>query len=176
MRSLLAPLAALAADVSPSRAGTTSPALGPPLAAAPGVEAPEAYPTTRARLRRSLRACTAEGLVAEVVSACAGGAVLTGWAMHLGASALVTGLCVALPQMAQLLQVPAAWSTALLGHRRACLLLVTASRFVPLPLALLPFLPVGAAAAQSVLIGVSAVAAVLGVLGNNAWVLSVSEI
>jgi MFS family permease len=176
MSRLLSPLAALAAAVSPSRAGTTSPALGPPLAGAPGAQAPEAHPSTRARLRRSLRACTAEGLVAEVVGACAGGAVLTGWAMHLGASAFVIGLVVALPQMAQLLQVPAAWSTAVLGHRRACLLLVTASRFVPLPLALLPFLPVGASTAQWFLIGVSAAAAVLGVLGNNAWVSWMSEL
>lgn len=176
MSRLLSPLAALAAAVSPSRAGTTSPALGPPLAGAPGAQAPEAHSTTRTRLRRSLRACTAEGLVAEVVAACAGGAVLTGWAMHLGASALVTGLVVALPQMAQLLQIPAAWSTALFGHRRACVALVSASRLVPLPLALLPFLPLGGATARAVLVGVSAVAAILGVLGNNAWVSWMSEL
>jgi len=34
-------------------------------------------------------------------------------------SLIVTGLVVALPQMAQLFQIPAAWSTAWLGHRRA---------------------------------------------------------
>src|SRR5262245_13699951 len=104
--------------MSPSRAGTAAPALGPPLAGAPGALIPEAHATTRARLRRSLRACTAEGLVTEVIGACAGGAVLTGWAIHLHASALVTGLVVALPHMAQLLQLPAAWCTARLGHRR----------------------------------------------------------
>ncbi len=176
MSRLFSPLAALAAAASPSRAGTTSPALGSPLAGAPGPQAPGAHPSTPARLRRSLRACTSEGLVAEVVSACAGGAVLTGWAIHLGASAFVTGLVVALPQMAQLLQVPAAWSTARLGHRRGCVLLVTASRFVSLPLAVLPFLHVGKATSQSVLLAVCAVAAVLGVLGNNAWVSWMSEL
>jgi MFS family permease len=41
---------------------------------------------------------------------------------------------------------------------------------------LLPFLPLGAAAAQSVLLIVSAVTAVLGVLGNNAWVSWMSEL
>jgi MFS family permease len=173
---LFSPLAALAAAVSPWRAGSPSPAVAPPLAGAPGALAPEAHPIPRSRLRRSLRACTAEGLVAEVVSACAGGAVLTGWAIHLHASALLTGLVVALPQMAQVLQIPAAWSTALLGHRRACLLLVGASRQVLLPLVLLPFIGASEHAAQAVLVAVSALAAVLGVLGNNAWVSWMGEL
>ena len=99
------------------------------------VDAAEARATSRSRLRRSLGACTAEGLVAEVVSACAGGAILTGWAIHLHASALLTGLVVALPQMAQLFQLPAAWSTALFGRRRAAVALVAVSRQVMLPLA-----------------------------------------
>jgi MFS family permease len=133
-------------------------------------------PLAPARLGRSLRACTAEGLVSEVIGACAGGAVLTGWAIHLGASALVTGLVVALPQMAQVLQIPAAWSTARLGHKRACVFLLTAARLAPLPLAALPLLHLPARAGQAVLLGVAAVAAVLGVLGNNAWVSWMSEL
>jgi MFS family permease len=173
---LFSPLAALAAAVSPWRAGTPSPAASPPLAGAPGALAPEAHATTRSRLRRSLRACTAEGLVAEVVSACAGGAVLTGWAIHLHASAFLTGLVVALPQLAQVLQLPAAWSTALFGHRRAAVLLVGASRQVLLPLVLLPFLHVSNDTGRAMLVTVSALAAVLGVLGNNAWVSWMGEL
>jgi MFS family permease len=173
---VFAPLATLAAAVSPSRAGLAAPAAGQPLAGAPSAVAPEAQAIGRGQLRRSLRASTAEGLVAEVVSACAGGAVLTGWAIYLHASALLTGLVVALPQMAQLLQLPAAWSTASLGHRRACVLLVGASRQVLLPLVLLPFLGFRERGAQAVLLGVSAVAAVVGVLGNNAWVSWMSEL
>jgi MFS family permease len=176
MRSVLSPLAALAAAVSPSRAGIMSQAGGQTLAGAPSLNATEAHSATRQQLRRSLRACTTEGLVAEVIASCAGGAVLTGWAIHLHASALLTGLVVALPQMAQLLQIPAAWGTAWLGHRRACVLLVTASRLAPLPLALLPLLPVPASAGLSILIAASALAAILGVLGNNAWVSWMSEL
>jgi len=146
------------------------------VAGAPGALAPEAHATTRGRLRHSLRACTAEGLVAEVVSACAGGAVLTGWAIHLHASALLTCIVVALPQMAQVLQIPAAWSTALLGHRRAAVLLVGASRQVLLPLVVLPFLHVSNETRQAVLVIVSALAAVLGVLGNNGWVSWMGEL
>jgi MFS family permease len=170
------PLAVLAAAVSPWRAGTPSSSAGEPLQGAPGVLVPEARATTRARLRRSLDACTAEGLGAEVVSACAGGAVLTGWAIHLHASAFLTGLVVALPQLAQVLQIPAAWSTARLGHRRACLLLIGASRQVLLPLALLPLLHASERAGQALLVTVSALAAVLGVLGNNAWVSWMGEL
>jgi MFS family permease len=171
-KSPLSSLAALGAAVLPSRAGLPAPAVG--LAAAPDPGAPEAPPVSRGRLRRSLRACTAEGLFAEVVNACAGGAILTGWALYLHASAALTGLVVALPQMAQLVQLPAAWSTARLGHRRAAVAMVAASRQVLLPLAALPLL--GEHAGQTLLLAVVAVASVLSVLGNNAWVSWMGEL
>ena len=155
--SLLWPLATFAAGIGA-------------LAGAPRADAAEAAATSRSRLRRSLGACTAEGLVAEVVSACAGGAILTGWAIHLQASALLTGLVVALPQMAQLFQLPAAWSTALIGRRRAAVALVAVSRQVMLPLAVLPLCAPSNSTGQAVLLAVAALSAVLGVLGNNAWV------
>jgi MFS family permease len=146
------------------------------LAAGPGVAQGEAHSTTRSLLRRSLRACTGEGLFAEVVNACAGGAILTGWAIHLHAGPFLTGLVVALPQMAQLVQIPAAWSTGWLGHRRAAVGLVTASRQVLLPLAFLPFLGLSERAGQALLLAVAAATAVLGVLGNNAWVSWMGEL
>jgi MFS family permease len=127
-------------------------------------------------LRRSLRACTAEGLFAELVSAFAGGALLTAWALHLHAGALFTGLLVALPQIAQLLHIPGAWTTRRFGHRRACLWLVGSSRQVGLLLAALPFLPIGDGGRRVVLLGVAALAAALGVLGNNAWVAWMGEL
>lgn len=164
-RPSFSPLVALSAAVSAFRPGAAAPAAGAP---APG--APEARAASRQQLGRSLRACTWEGLFAEVVTACAGGAVLTGWAIYLEASALVAGLVVALPQMAQLCQLPAAWTTAWMGHRRACVLLVGLARQVTLPLVLLPFLPFSPGVKQAILVGVAALAAVLGVLGNNAWV------
>lgn len=158
--------------MSPSRAGTT----GAALVGAPGVGEHEALSVSGSLLRRSLRACTSEGLVAEVVTACAGGAILTGWAIHLHAGALLTGVVVALPQMAQLFQIPAAWSTSWLGHRRAAVGLVAASRQVMLPLVALPFLQVSEHTAQMILFAVAALAAVLGILGNNAWVSWMGEL
>ena len=169
--SFFSSLAALAATIGPSR-----PAGGVALAGAPDVDAAEAHAIPRSRLRLSLGACTAEGLVAEVVSAFAGGAILTGWAIHLHASAFLTGLVVALPQMAQLIQLPAAWSTAFLGRRRAAVTLVAVSRQVMLPLALLPFLGASEATGQRILFVVAALSAVLGVLGNNAWVSWMGEL
>ncbi len=122
------------------------------------------------RLRRSLRACMAEGLVAEIVGACSGGAVLTGWALHLGVGPLLTGVIMALPQMAQLFQIPAAWTTSRLGSRRAAIVLVSIQRQITLPLIALPYLHLPKVASQGMLLTLTALAAVLGVLGNNAWV------
>jgi MFS family permease len=176
IESLFAALANLSAAVSPSRLGTASPASAAPLSAAPSSRLGEARATDTRWLRRSLRACTAEGLVAELISACAGGAILTGWAIYLHASPLVTGLVLALSQLAQLFQLPAAWTTQLLGRRRACILLVGASRQVTLPLVALPFLPISDAGRQGVLLAVAGLSAVLNVLGNNAWVSWMSDL
>jgi MFS family permease len=156
---LVSPLAALAASVSPGLAG-----------------AREARTTSGSRLRRSLRACTSEGLFAEIFNACASGAVLTAWAVHLRVGTLLTGVVVALPQLAQVVQIPGAWTTAWFGHRRACVAFVGASRLVSLPLALLPLVRPTPAAASALLVGVSTLAAVLGVLGNNAWVSWMGEL
>ncbi|MDB4973484.1 MAG: hypothetical protein JWN48_1825 [Myxococcaceae bacterium] len=114
--------------------------------------------------------------MAELIGACAGGAILTGWALYLHASPLVTGLLLALSQLAQLFQLPAAWTTSLLGRRRACIVLVAASRQVTLPLVALPFLPVTDATRQTILLVVAGLSAVLSVLGNNAWVSWMSDL
>ena len=115
-------------------------------------------------------------MAAEVVNACAGGAVLTGWALHLGCGPLLVGLVVALPQLSQWVQFPAAWATTLLGHRRAALWMVGLSRQALLPLVALPFLPLSEGAKQGALVAVAAVSAVLGVMGNNAWVAWMGEL
>jgi MFS family permease len=155
-----------------------APALGllaaAPLALAPVERGRRGGPASRAR--RSLRAATAEGVVAELVGACAGATVLTGWALHLGATPLEVGLVAALPQLAQLVQLPSAWVTALAGRRRVAIAAVAASRQALLPLAALPFLPLGPAGARGLLVAVAGASAVLGVLGNNAWTAWMSEL
>jgi MFS family permease len=128
------------------------------------------------RIRASLRASVAEGMVTELITACAGATVLTGWALHLGASPLEIGLLGALPYLAQLFQIPAAWTTSLAGRRRVALVAVAVSRQALLPLALLPFLPVSAATQRGVLLAVAALTAVFGVIGNNAWVSWMGEL
>lgn len=123
-----------------------------------------------------MRLSVVEGVFAEVVTACAGGAVLTGWALHLGCSPLLVGVIASLPQLAQLVQIPAAWTTSLLGHRRACLWMVGLSRQALLPMVALPFVPLPEAGKQWLLVMVAALSAVLGVLGNNAWVAWMGEL
>jgi len=144
------------------------------LAGAPLAGGRRAGPASR--LRRSLRASTAEGLFAELVAACAGTTALTGWALHLGASPLEVGLVGALPQLAQVVQLPAAWATALHGRRRVAIAAVTLSRQALLPLAFLPFLGLGPAPARAVVLAVASLSAALGVVGNNAWTAWMGEL
>jgi MFS family permease len=127
-------------------------------------------------VRRSLRCATAEGLLAEVVAACAGATVLTGWALHLGASRLEVGLVGALPALAQAVQLPAAWLTAVFGRRRTALTAVAVSRQALLPLAVLPLLPLDDGTARAVLFAAAGLSAALGVVGNNAWVAWMAEL
>jgi MFS family permease len=128
------------------------------------------------RLRRSLSASTLEGVFAEAFVACSSGAVLTGWALHLGCSTLEVGLLGALPFLSQAIQLPSAWLTATLGRRRVAVATVTASRLAFLPLAALPFLPLAPRSARLLLLAVAAVSAALGVAGNNAWTAWMGEL
>lgn len=146
--------------------GSSGPLGAAPLAGAPG-------PTSRAprgRLRASLRVSVAEGVFAEVVGACAGGAVLTGWALHLGCGPLVIAILGALPFLAHLVQLPAAWVTATFGARNTAVAAVTASRLVYVVLVPLPFLPISLEWQRVLLVAVAAFAATGGVVANNAWV------
>jgi MFS family permease len=132
---------------------------------------PSILPAVRpSRLRMSLDASVAEGAAAEVFGACAGGAVLTGWALFLGASPVVIGLLGALPVAAQVVQVPAAWLTQRVGAKALAVVAIGASRLVWLPLIVLPFLHLAPPTALAVFIGVVATAGLLGVVGGNAWI------
>src|SRR2546421_8191402 len=130
---------------------------------------PDSVSARSRALRASLDASVAEGAAAEVFGACAGGAVLTGWALFLGASPVVIGLLGALPLAAQMVQVPAAWLTQRIGARPLAIVSIGAARLAWLPLVAVPFLHLAPATALMVFIGVVALAAILGVVGNNAW-------
>lgn len=120
-------------------------------------------------LRRSLRASVWEGLLAEVFNACAGPAILVGWALHLGCSPVQTALIAAIPQLAHVAQVPAAWASVLAGRRRVALVTIALSRQAYLPLAVLPLVSPSPGAARAVLVAAAAASAVLSMAGNVAW-------
>ena len=152
-----------------------------PASAAPLIASPRHYPTrSRAgrvqRLRTSLNTSVTEGAVAEVFGACAGGAVLTGWALYLGAGPVVIGLIGALPLAAQVLQLPAAWLTQAVGAKRLAVAAIAASRLAWLPLIALPFLHLAPATTLALFVGVVGIAAVFGVIGNNAWTAWMGEL
>ena len=165
----MTPLSRAAAAPPIPRPGESLPGGAAPLAAAPAFTAGRSGRLAPAILRASLRASHAEGMSAELFNACIGGAVMTAWALHLRASTLVIGLLGALPLAAQVLQLPAAWLTCRLGYRRVAITAITASRLVWLPLAGLPLVELAAPTRLRVYVTVFAVAAVLGVIGNNAW-------
>jgi MFS family permease len=127
-------------------------------------------------LRRSLRASIWEGVFAEAFNACAGPMILVGWAMHLGCSPLEIGVVGTLPQLAQALQVPAAWATALVGRRRLAIATIAVSRQSLLPLALLPLLGLSPSLAHGLLLATAAASAALATAGNVAWTAWMGEL
>ncbi|HYO55391.1 MFS transporter [Archangium sp.] len=172
-RNVLRSFAALASAVPLFRPGSSLPGSAAPLLGAP----PASTPTTstpgnaaRHTLRGSLKASVAEGILAEVFTACAGATILTGWALALKLGPFLVGVMTSLSFFAQFVQFPAAWLTSTFGHRRVALTAVFLSRQAMLPLCLLPWLPLTLVEQQRLLVGVAAVSAVLGVIGNNAWV------
>lgn len=156
-----------------------SPGFGPagtaPYLAGPMPGARAKRPHVSSRLRTSLRASSAEGVFAEIVGACAGGAAMTGWALSLGWSAFAIASLAALPFLAQVLQFPAAVLAKRHGRRRVALVAVTVGRQAVLPLVFLPFL-VRAEAARLVLAAVAIVSAIAGVIANHAWVAWMGEL
>lgn len=150
----------------------------PPPPAAPPARAPRAWRLRppRGALRRSLRACTAEGVAAEVVAACSGGAALTGWALHLGCGAALVGLLGALPFLAQVLHFPAARLVERFGARRVAVLSIAVARQAFLPLLVLPLLPAGLDTSRGVLVAVAAAHHGLAMICNNAWLAWMGEL
>jgi len=150
--------------------GESLPGSMPALSAGPlpGTDAPADKPWTQ--LRPSLQASLFEGATAEVFGACAGGGVLTAWALHLGASPLVIGLLGALPVACNVLNLPAAWLTHVVGRKRLAVAAVGASRLAYVPLVAFPFIPLADATRLRLFIALVAVTAILAVIGNNAWI------
>jgi MFS family permease len=131
--------------------------------------APAHHGPVRSGLRASLDASIAEGAAAEVSGACAGGAVLTGWALYLGASPVTIGLLTALPVAAQIVQLPAAWLTQRFGAKRLTIAAVGASRMMWLPLIAVPFVHLAPGTALTAFVAIVTIATILGVIGGNAW-------
>ena len=175
-RQILNSFATLASAVPLLRPGAPQPGSAAPLRGAPLEGRTEGLGAERGRLRRSLRASVAEGMVAEVFTACAGATVLTGWAVALQLSPFLVGVMSALPFCAQFVQFPAAWLTSALGHRRVALGVVLLSRQVMLPLCVMPWLGLSLVGQQRLLVGVAATSAVLAVVGNNAWTAWMGEL
>ncbi|PTL80904.1 MFS transporter [Vitiosangium sp. GDMCC 1.1324] len=178
-RHVFRSFAALASAVPLFRPGNSLPGAAAPLMGAPPAgttPAPAPDTVERKSLRHSLKASVSEGIVAEVFTACAGATVLTGWALALKLGPFLVGVMTALPFFAQFVQFPAAWLTSTFGHRRVALVAVCLSRQVMLPLCVLPWLPLTLVGQQRLLVAVAAVSAVLGVIGNNAWVAWMGEL
>jgi len=176
-RHVFRSIASLASAVPLFRPGTSLPGSSAPLLGAPPPDGPSpGASASPGRLRRSLGASVSEGMFAEVFTACAGATVLTAWAIALKLGPFLVGVMTALPFFAQFVQFPAAWLTSSFGHRRVALTAVCLSRLVMFPLAVLPWLGLSFRAQQHLLLAVAGASALLGVVGNNAWVAWMGEL
>lgn len=117
-----------------------------------------------------------EGVTAEIVAACSGGAALTAWALHLGCGVALIGFLGALPFLAQVLQLPAARLVDRFGARRVALMSIAVARQSFLPLVALPFVHLGPAAGRALLVAAAALQGGLGIVCNNAWVTWMGEL
>lgn len=111
-----------------------------------------------------------------MVGACFGNAVVTAWAMELGASPLLLGVLWGLPYFGQVFQVPALWLTSHLGRKRAAVLTHTLARQITLPIAVLPFVDVSVGTKRALVVGLFALSSLLAVLGHNAWLAWMGEL
>jgi hypothetical protein len=135
-----------------------------------------AVPAGRGWLRRSLGASIAEGMLAELVGACAGGSILTGWALQVGFGPAMVGLIGAIPVVSQVFHLPAALLTERIGRRRLSLGAHAASRCAWLLLPAIALLHLPPAAARAVLVATVALSSLFAVAGNNAWVAWMGEL
>lgn len=127
-------------------------------------------------VRSALRYSVAEGALAEAFTACTSNAMLTAWALALDCKPLLFGVLWALPYLAQVVQFPAAWLSSRLGGRKTAIAAIAIARQLQLPLAVLPLLAVSLGAKQAVFTAVTALAALLGVVGNNGWTTWMGEL
>jgi len=118
----------------------------------------------------------AEGALAELVSACTSGGVLTAWALYLELPPVLIGLLGSLPFTAQLVHLPASWFTRRFGGRTAAIWTIGLGRQCVLPLACLPFLPLDRGVKQAVFLACATASAALAVAGNNAWTAWMGEL
>lgn len=128
------------------------------------------------RTRVSLRACLAEGVVAEIIAALCGGGAVTAWALHLDAGPTLIGVLFALSYFSQALQFPAAWITSRFGRRKVAIWGHATSRILLLGLVPLPFLPLPTVAKQAWLLTLLSASAVLVMVGHNAWLTWVTDL
>ncbi|KFE70239.1 MFS transporter [Hyalangium minutum] len=175
-RPFLRSLSTLATAIPLFRPGGSVPGANAPLLSGPLPDESPSSPRERPGLRLSLRTSVVEGMFAEVFTACAGATVLTAWAIALKLGPFLVGVMTSISFFAQFVQFPAAWLTSAFGHRRVALTAVCLSRLLMLPLCLVPWLPLTLAGQQRLLVAIAAGSAVLGVVGNNAWVAWMSEL
>ena len=129
-------------------------------------------------LRRAMAISVLEGGFATFYLMLTTGAFLTGYALMLGANDFQLGLLAAIPFLAQVFQLPAAFLTELTGKRKAVAVITTgASRFSYLALVFLPFLGfIYGGWKVAALITFVGFAAALATAGVNAWTSWMSDL
>lgn len=140
----------------------TAPAESAPPAAAPGL--PEA------RARRTMRLSLLEGAWAMFFINWTSGSVLTGYALHLGASPTALGLIASVPLLGQAISPLAAWLVGRRGRRRGVAVLTALiGRGLWVLAAGLAALPVPPEARSALLIAIVALSSVFIAANGTLW-------
>jgi len=105
-----------------------------------------------------------------VFAACATGAVITGWAIYLGASPAVIGFLGALPLGAQVANLPTAWLVGALSRKAVTIWTVAVSRLSLFLLIAIPMLSDAVRVKLHLFVAIVALSTFFGVISNTAWV------
>ncbi len=124
----------------------------------------------RERLARGRTLSIIEGSFATAMASLTGGAILTGFALWLGAGPFQIGPLTSLPAFAALVQLLAPYFTEKRGERKSLVVsTVAGQRLLWLAIAALPFLVLPAGIGIWLLIGLVTVSSMLGAIGGIPW-------
>ncbi len=128
------------------------------------------------QIRHGMRMSIGDGVFAQVYISITAGSFVTALALYMGASDFVLGLITAMPVLAQLVQLPAAWMVERRGDRRSITVWSSLGRLFWLVPVLLLYVPMDPTARLGIALLAMALAFGLLAISTNAWLSWMSDL